>query len=184
MTKKVDQVGLEPTTFGFPYLRSYQLSYRSDDEPEVLVTIELQIHFHAVIDTFGAMTESNNPSTDWKNSYYLQHYLLKGNLWERSFPKVLTFFALSSLPIYVLSPIFAPSVITAVVGHLISDSMFPHTWNQWNNTMQGKKEIQLASSFGIECLHLSNRSSMFLFSIYFNSKNGQRKKKNEVNQSR
>ena len=28
MSKKVDRVGLEPTTFGFPCLRSYQLSYQ------------------------------------------------------------------------------------------------------------------------------------------------------------
>ena len=30
MSKKLDQVELEPTTFGFPCLRSYQLSYWSD----------------------------------------------------------------------------------------------------------------------------------------------------------
>ena len=34
MSKKVDRVGLEPTTFGFPCLRSYQLSYRSDNGTE------------------------------------------------------------------------------------------------------------------------------------------------------
>ena len=34
MSKKVDRVGLEPTTFGIPCLRSYQLIYRSDIETE------------------------------------------------------------------------------------------------------------------------------------------------------
>ena len=34
MSKKVDRVGLEPTTFGFSCLRSYQLSYRSDNGTE------------------------------------------------------------------------------------------------------------------------------------------------------
>ena len=42
MSKKLDQVGLEPTTFGFPCLRSYQLSYWSDNGPgasETYITI-------------------------------------------------------------------------------------------------------------------------------------------------
>ena len=30
-SKKLDQVGLDTTTFGFPCLRSYQLSYCSDN---------------------------------------------------------------------------------------------------------------------------------------------------------
>ena len=34
MSKKLDQVGLEPTTFGFPCLCSYELSYWSDNGPE------------------------------------------------------------------------------------------------------------------------------------------------------
>ena len=38
MSKKLDQVGLEPTTFGFLCLRSYQLSYWSDNEPEASET--------------------------------------------------------------------------------------------------------------------------------------------------
>ena len=38
MSKKLDQVGLEPTTFGFPCLRSYQLSYWSDNGPEASET--------------------------------------------------------------------------------------------------------------------------------------------------
>ena len=35
MSKKVDRVGIEPTTFGFPGLRSFQLSYRSENGTEV-----------------------------------------------------------------------------------------------------------------------------------------------------
>ena len=38
MSKKLDQVGLEPTTFGFPCLRSCQLSYWSDNGPEASET--------------------------------------------------------------------------------------------------------------------------------------------------
>ena len=38
MSKKLNQVGLEPTTFGFPCLRSYQLSYWSDNGPEASET--------------------------------------------------------------------------------------------------------------------------------------------------
>ena len=34
ISKKLDQVGLEPTTFDFPCLHSYQPSYWSDNEPE------------------------------------------------------------------------------------------------------------------------------------------------------
>ena len=38
MSKKLDQVGLEPTTFDFPCLRSYQLSYWFDNGPEASET--------------------------------------------------------------------------------------------------------------------------------------------------
>ena len=34
MSKKVDRVGLEPTTYGLPCLRSYQLSYWYDNGTE------------------------------------------------------------------------------------------------------------------------------------------------------
>ena len=47
MSKKVERVGLEPTTFGFPCLRSYQLSYRSDNGTEA-VKIVYTVHFITV----------------------------------------------------------------------------------------------------------------------------------------
>ena len=44
MSKKVDRVGFEPTTFGFLYLRSYQLSYRSDNGTEAF-EIVYTVHY-------------------------------------------------------------------------------------------------------------------------------------------
>ena len=49
-SKKFDQVGLKPTTFGFPCIRYYQLSYWPDNGPEASETyititrIELDIY--------------------------------------------------------------------------------------------------------------------------------------------
>ena len=59
MSKKVDRVRLEPTNFGFPCLRSYQLSCRSDNGTEALEIVytvyKVQLYssyrgIHTVID--------------------------------------------------------------------------------------------------------------------------------------
>ena len=47
MSKKVDRVGLQPTTFGFPCLRSYQLSYKPDNGTEAFVIV-YTVHFYSL----------------------------------------------------------------------------------------------------------------------------------------
>ena len=56
MSKKVDRVGFEPMTFGFPSLRSYQMRYRSDNRTE-LFKIVYTVHFFTVYTGIHAVIE-------------------------------------------------------------------------------------------------------------------------------